>query len=148
MGAAATKPKTVRVDPAQRPADRAFEQTKVLNADPDRVYAWVKVNGDDQYTPPFFEHMGYQVETMRPGGPRALVGRTAKDGEPILYMDTVLMSVSRERKLEIDREGPFGATGQEYLDHLDKRMLAPKGYQPGAGERAPYLSFQNDSEAT
>lgn len=145
MGAAATK-KIVRRDPEPRFTDQGINIWKVVSGDPTRHYVAVYQNSED-YGPEYYEYLGYEVEIAREGGPRFLAGRTAKMGEPVTMRGHVLMSCTGERKAEIDKYGPDGATGLEWLDEIDDRILdKKKGFDPGRGLKAPFLSFENETK--
>lgn len=114
-----------RVDPPSR-NPRGVEFGGLINPNPERKY--VRANKVGHYGLEFYEWLGYEVEVLAENGVR-LAGvhgtklKTSQLGEPITYMDTVLMSCSLERWDEIQRIGPNGDKGQELADIMEARIL-------------------------
>lgn len=147
MGAAAKREiqaPPVRRDPVPRRANGGFDKFRVMNCNPERHYVAVYKNSDDM-GPEYFEALGYDIERLTEHGPRFLVGRGAKQGEPVECQGHVLMSCPNEVRQEIVANGADGVSGQNWVDEIDKKLLKPGGIDAGRGLGAPYMSFENDT---
>lgn len=102
-----------RVDPKPRPVQGPAGEFSLINEDPERHYVCANIATNHVGSPAYYEGIGYDVEMAQPGEKalRFRFGRTAKVGEPIQFQGTMLMSCSKERKAQIDLEGPFGGSG-------------------------------------
>jgi hypothetical protein len=118
--ASARRASTRRKDPQSRDA-RGLVFGGLLNHDPNRKYVRVPKSG--RFGVEYYEFLGYEIETKREGGPRFAGIKTAQDGEPVSYLDTVLMSMSLEQWQELDQHGHDGSRGQAYADIIEERIL-------------------------
>lgn len=90
------KKKGPRVDPARRHVNGISPWTLIKDRDPDRHYVLAGPPGSD-FGPEYYQALGYEIETLRPGGPHFAAGITGKIGEAVTYRGQhVLMSCSME----------------------------------------------------
>lgn len=98
----------------------------------------------------YYENMGYEVELVRPDGPTCVAQRKARnEGQPVEFMDNVLMSIDKAIADEDE------AAGQLEVDELEKRIIAPgggvdtlRGIQGLRGrDGAAVLSYENKTSA-
>lgn len=153
--AAATVRRGPRTDPSRRPLDGVSPHLQVNNKDPDRFYTWVYMNGTAVSE---YESMGYEEETFREGGPK-LFGKQGALGSPMIRDGNVLMSVSKERKREIELYGAYGTAespngGQVDADALEQRIVKQRGgLDPlrgmtglrGRASGEPIMAVENES---
>jgi hypothetical protein len=97
--------KTPRIDPpASRFADGSVAD-QLRNADPKRHYVLANPNdpfcGLDHYV----GHLGYEIETVRPGGPLFPGVNASKDGSQVIRYGQVLVSCPMEDHLRRYNEG-------------------------------------------
>lgn len=139
---------TRRKDPQSRDA-RGLVFGGLLNADPNRKYVRVPKSG--RFGVDYYEFLGYEVETVREGGPKLAGIRTAQDGQPIGYLDTVLMSISLEAWEDLEQHGRDGSGGQARADLIEDRIL-DKGRlafdDPSRGIFRSYPSLRVSKEVT
>lgn len=112
-----------RKDPAPQPVI-GFDPMKIVisNQDPDKTYILAyqaQIHGSGAT---YYEALGYDVELRREGGPM-IMGAKCKMGEPIEYLGHVLMSVSNERRAEIELHGVGGGGGQLRADQVEDMMI-------------------------
>lgn len=116
----------VRKDPPVKEVDLTQLPGALTGADPARYYKLVPLTG--MFGVQYHEALGYEVEKKRPGGVRFTRGGTrTEDGESLMYMDLVLMSMPLERRQEIYDRGVTGTGGQLAADRYDRRMVAGRG---------------------
>lgn len=106
-----------RLDPPSNPTDGYRPYDKITNKQPDRHYVLTYPNDQESGTPYYTDILGYEVETVRPGGPRAAIGKTAKDGSEVRSGGMVLVSCPLA-----EYEARFRA-GQVHADNFDRRAL-------------------------
>lgn len=111
----------VRKDPKPRVYNGEVRGPKLLNRDPKKAYVYVNPADPDAYG--LYQSMGYEVERQTEAGVKLAIGATSKNGEAIAYQGQILMSVSLERKAEIDQFGPEGDTGTAWADQLESRFV-------------------------
>lgn len=141
-GAATTTPK--RVDPKPRPVDGPAGEFSLLNADPERHYVCVNL-ATNHYGQSYYEEIGYDVEIARPDGPRfRFGGRGAKQGEPMQFQGTILMSCPIERKREIDLYGAFGGSGLSQVAETEKLMTGRRAGRSVLGPLARMTGRSGD----
>lgn len=113
-----------RHDPVSRPADGYVGFDRIDNQDPERRYVLTNPNdagtGTDAYVA-----RGWEIELQRPGGPRAALGRTTKEGDAITSGGQIL--VSRPRA-EVEAEE---AIAQSRCDLVDRRILKDGNIEDG-----------------
>lgn len=109
-----------RVDPESR-NPRGVEYGGLVNENPDRKY--VRANKVGHYNVEFYEWLGYEVERRTEHGVKFAGLKTAEMGEPITYMDTVLMSISLEEWEKLQQYGPNGQSGQQLADIIEDRII-------------------------
>lgn len=131
-----------RIDPSPRPIERP-PLDLVLNRDPKRHYVGVDPRsaewGLDRYT----QMLGYEMEAVRPGGPRFAFGRKLDDGQPVTNgYGLVLVSCPIEQQ-----QAEFEA-GQAQVSAVEKKIVKPggvdalRGFRSGGGR----VSFENETE--
>lgn len=106
-----------RLDPPSTPTDGFKPFDKIINKSPDRHYVLTNPNDQESGTLYYTDILGYEVEHVRPGGPRAAVGRTAQDGSEVRSGNMVLVSCPIEQY-----EARFRA-GQVHPDTFDRNAL-------------------------
>lgn len=115
---------------------------QLKNRDKGRFYVWVFKG--DKGAMGMYQAAGYKIEEMSEDGVRPVGGVSVPNGQPIEFMDHVLMSVDNETQESIVREGMFGNGG---LDMADERMRAIRK-TGGAFEQAvhstPYMTVEID----
>lgn len=132
-----------RIDPVSKPVDGYRPWDRIKNLDPNRHYVLTNPNDEDTGTGFYTGHLGYEVETVRVGGPRAAIGRTIKDGDAVTSGGQVLVSCPIEEKAARDEQG------WAIADAMDRRILKNgniddglrgQGYQLGIDrkETAPF----------
>lgn len=123
-----------RIDPAPRPLERP-PLDQIVNADPDRKYVAVSPHatefGVDYYT----AILGYEVEKVRPGGPRFAFRRPLDSGQPETSgYGMVLVSCSAEHARMMDEAGQAQVTAVEKRIVRDRGGVdALRGFRSGAG---------------
>lgn len=139
----------VRYDPRHRHATGLGVGNGISNPEPDRKYCLVRKD-DIIQGPDYFEYLGYEVERHWEGGPRLMIGKTARHGEPIEFMGSVLMSIDKRMHAELVAKGAFGSGGQEGADRTEKQIVAQEGGMPDGlrGIRNRYITVQNVTEPT
>lgn len=130
-----------RPDPKGRHIDGSGVMNQLKNAD-DGHFVWVYQG--DPHAMSTYRASGYQVVERTLDGPQPVGGVTCQMGEPITFMDHVLMRVDRERHEEIVRTGHMGNSG---LDAVDERMQAIRknGGADLQGISAPYARLERDT---
>jgi hypothetical protein len=115
--------------------------------DPGKHYVFVSRNRQALAE---YKRMGYRAETGREGGV-SIAGEESEAGKEIECMDHVLMSVSAARRESIEQNGAFGASGQKYVDKVEKAIIDKKnisdhfrGSMPRRGQR-DYFKLQNET---
>jgi len=138
----------VRYDPRHRHADGHGIGNGILNPEPDRHY--VMVREDDQIMGvEYYEYLGYEVEKHFKGGPKLKIGKTARDGEPIRFMGSVLMSMDQKMYDDLVQYGAFGSGGQLAADELEKQIVDRDGGPDQIrGIRNRYIRVENTTEPT
>lgn len=156
MAAAATVRRGPRTDPTRRPLDGVLPHLQVNNKDPNRFYVWVYMNGDG---PSRYDAMGYKEETFSADGVTLFGNKTGKPGSPVIRDGHVLMSVSKERKREIELYGEYGSEdqpngGQIDANALEERIVKQRGgLDPlrgmtglrGRASGEPIMAVQNET---
>lgn len=79
------------------------EITRWKNIDPARVYCEANPNDHDTGVPEM-KRLGWEVELQRKGGPVLIGGDAASDGSACTRNGMILMSRSREKHVEYERE--------------------------------------------
>lgn len=147
MASATVPQKSPRRDPRPRPVEAGSGKTRLLNKDPSKFYVLVSNTGHDQIGE--YESLGYERVTADPGGPRLAVVKT-RDGEVVTYQDSVLMSISKERKAEIDMFGDDGDGGWNQATKMEERILDRRSAQAdlmrGIGGARGYVGVQSQIE--
>lgn len=140
--------KAVRYDPRHRHADGHGIGNGLINPEPDRVYALIR--SDDQLMgPDYYEALGYEVERHWKGGPKLRIGPTAREGEPIMFMGSVLMSIDKKMHQDLVERGAFGGGGQQAADKTEGRIIAKDGGPDHIrGIRNRYITVQNEVQPT
>lgn len=112
-----------REDPPPRPVEQVANRGYLAGADPDKHYVWVSEVNDPTINVGYYKHLGYQVSQYDPSEARPSLGwQEYKQGDPIKSMGMVLMECPLERKREIERKGPDGATGWEQADRIQETI--------------------------
>lgn len=112
---------SARRDPPPRRIDRQASWGAIKNADPAKKYVWV-YKASQHGGIGYYENMGYEVEVIREGGPTCVAQRKARnEGQPVEFMDNVLMSIDKAVAEEDE------AAGQLEVDELERRIIAPGG---------------------
>lgn len=125
-----------REDPPPRPVEQTANRGFLEGADTTKHYVWVSEVNDPTINVGYYKHLGYRVSQYDPREARPTVGYLEgdyKQGDPIKQMGLVLMECSKERKDEIDQNGPDGKSGwvrvQKIVDtikHKDMEPLSPE----------------------
>jgi hypothetical protein len=132
---------TKRRDPVSRPPlGAAAGDEEWANKQPDRHY--IEVDGKAQWHGvDFYLNRGYEVETVRVGGPRLKSSRTARaEGSECTRFGMVLMSCPLEEKLERDAEGQLNA------DANDRRMRKPDKAEGAISKGHTRVSYEDMSD--
>jgi len=137
------RPKTnkVRSDPRTRHVEGVRNQ--LVNPDPNKKYIWAP-KGSGEFHVDDYHSMGYDVEEYTAGGVTTSA-RTSKKGSTIEWMDTVLMSIDKERADEIEQHGLFDDSGQERADEVDNSILKPGGVDKLRGLHGAGVEYQNNT---
>jgi hypothetical protein len=106
-----------RHDPVSRPADGFRPIDRVKNLDPSRHYVLTNPNDEETGTPFYTDILGYEVEHVRTGGPRAAIGKVVTEGNAVTSMGQILVSCPKEEKEARD------AQGWAHADTMDRRIL-------------------------
>lgn len=114
-----------RIDPVSRPADGFRPWDRIKNLDPNRHYVLTNPNDDDTGTAYYVGQLGYDVETVRAGGPRSAIGKTIKEGDSVTSGGQVLVSCPIEEKNARDEQG------WAYADAMDRRILKNGNIEDG-----------------
>jgi hypothetical protein len=121
---AKVRPKaTKRSDPRSRHVEGV--RNALVNPDPNKKYVWA-FKGSPEYGPEEYENMGYNVEEYRKGGVTCSM-RTSKEGQPVEWMDNVLMSIDKERADDIEQYGLYGDSGQCRADEIEDKVVRERG---------------------
>lgn len=134
-----------RVDPAPRSlgGSRIYDPE---NLDPRRFYVWVNKELPPEAGRETYEADGYRIETCQPEGPY-LRGKKFKQGDEIDFRGAWLMSIDRETKDALYREGQRNADIREQQIRKRKGMFdARRGLSNmdnPYGDR-PYVSFSEE----
>lgn len=139
-----------RIDPKPRPTNGVHTSTLLKDKDPNKKYVWVNLADSNALST--YEALGYIVEEQRDGGPHHMGGKlNRKNGERIEWRGNLLMSISLERAMEIEKYGPDGDSGQDLADKIEGRYLEKdRGRDPMRGigllnRLTPsYLEFEAD----
>lgn len=118
MATAAVK-KKIRRDPA--PATLSYDDDlgEVLNKDPNKHYVWVYLVGDQVGA---YENRGFDIELVRPDGPRAAIQRKNKALDtPVEWKGNVLMSI------DLSDYEEMVARGQRKVDQIEARIIDQDG---------------------
>jgi hypothetical protein len=126
--------------PRTRPAHQAAHSGQLENPDPKKKYVLVPTSNNHPFGITHYKAQGYEIENRIKGGPSIIMGTDVKEGSPLLWMECVLMSCSKQRADEIFQKGPTGNTGQEYFDKLMKQIQK----NPAQNERFPGLVEKYD----
>lgn len=110
-----------RFDPAARPADGRTNFDRIGGKDPDRHYVLCNPNDEATGLAHYVHELGYEVETVRKGGPTTAASRNATDGAKVTSGGLVLVSCPRE-----DYEARE-AVGQHVAGELEGRILKDGG---------------------
>lgn len=154
---AGARPKNLppRRDPVRaRPRLIGFDQTKLVQANPDLKYKLVDkaavMNGVTQH-----EQRGWSIVLQSKDGPQLQVGTGARPSEPVELDGHILMSLPKEEWLRVEREGQFGERGQDLLDEIDAQITDPHGgadtglrsnrYAAVINETKPEQTFETNS---
>jgi hypothetical protein len=136
---------SARKDPPPRRVDRTAAWGAINNADPTKKYVWV-YKASQHGGIGYYENMGYDVEIQRADGPFCVAARKGvREGQPVEFMDNVLMSIDKEL------EAQDYAAGQAEVDELESRIIKAsggvdtlRGIQGVRGrDGSPVLSFEN-----
>jgi len=143
----ATPQKPRRKDPTPKRSSNAFDQTRIHeeSKDPNRVYVFASPRSVNMGVS-MREALGWKVETRREDGPRLVIGQTSKEGEPILFMDCVLMSIDRPTWEDHERNGAMGGTGQAYFDEKDKIIRKRRTGIADSMPRSSAAAIQNKTD--
>lgn len=106
-----------RLDPPSTPADGYRPYDRIVNKQPDRHYVLTYPNDSETGTGYYTDILGYEIEYARPGGPRAAIGKTAKEGTEVRSGGMVLVSCPMA-----DYEARVAA-GQIHADNFDRVTL-------------------------
>lgn len=112
---------TPRKDPKPRTFNGEVRGVRLINKDPTKHYVFV--NPADQDSFGFYEAIGYQVEEAVNGGVRLGSVPNVKLGDKVTYQGQILMSTSKDRRAEIEKEGPDGDSGSDWADDLAQRYM-------------------------
>lgn len=139
--------KAPRKDPTPKRESNEFDQTQIkAGRDPKRVYVFASpraINMGVRHR----EALGWVVETRRPDGPKLLIGETAKEGEPIEFMDCVLMSIDRETWQKHEQYGvPGNSHGQDYFDRKDAQIRKRRSGIHDGMPRSSAAMIQNKTD--
>lgn len=114
----APQQKPLRKDPARRHVTTAEKWLELENKDPDLHYVWVNKNGGIGADPSFYRAMGYRVVKYEPGGVVPMGrGEEYQAGQPLEFLDCVLMACPLELKQEYEHEG------QEIVDKTESQII-------------------------
>lgn len=114
---------------------------EVEGKDPNRDYVWTNPNDEDCGTEAYVAN-GYDIETVRPGGPRSRVGRTVKEGSNVTQKGQILVS----------RDKSFGqaefAAAQAACDAIDARLAGEGGMETTHRARGVATGVHRDPNVT
>lgn len=99
--------------------------TDLVNRDPSKHYVFVSKS---KIALSEYKRMGYRPEQYREGGV-GVAGDEHEVGKDIEAYDHVLMSVPAERRKLIEQKGADGASGQNMVDAIEKRLIDKRHYQ-------------------
>jgi hypothetical protein len=123
--------------------------TDLENRDPSKHYVFVSKN---KLALSEYRRMGYRPEVAREGGV-GVAGEEHEAGKDIEAYDHVLMSVSAERRAQLEQHGFGAAGGQKLADQIDGRIIDRKnvhdhfrGSIPRKGGRE-YFRLANETGA-
>lgn len=130
----------------RRPVDGSLIFGAIRNPDPTKTYAWVSQGSGGIFGPEYFYNLGYEFETHRKGGPVVAGMRGAKDGAQVELYGMVLMSIDKEAKAELERQGDGSlSVGQEGFDKIMSDIRKSTGSDNlMRGRRVEGLSAQVD----
>lgn len=132
-----------RIDPSPRPYDgtNAFG---LKNQDPTRHY--VQVYMKDEAALEKYIAAGYVPSTYGDGGAQPFF-KSGEKGSNIELGGHLLMSVSKERKAEIDEVGHFGDSGWRLTRALEEKIVDKVNGNPDVtrGIQPKYFGFQNNT---
>lgn len=120
-----------RHDPVVRAADGRQSHDRIRGKVPGVNYVLVHPDAVDYY----IDELGYEIETLRPGGPRSS-GRKLPDGTEVRSGGHVLMSCSQEKRDEHD------ASLAVQSFEVEKRILKDEGLVSD-GLRGRILGMRN-----
>lgn len=148
MPAASRTPKasstSQRTDPRPRHIDGSAVWARLKNARPDRHYVYV--NKGDTEALAYYDSIGYEVETLQPGGVHPAGGKTGQVGQPIEVRGLVLHSIDIERHRQIVLEGPDGDSGQLGADRVEDIIVDRNGIDPLRGMHTRGLIVRNETQ--
>jgi len=104
-----------RHDPPSTPADGSRNYDRLVGRDPDRHYVFANPN-DETCGVEAYLAKGYEIEQLRPGGPR-VPGKRTSEGAEVTSLNQVLVSCPSEDRAAEER------TWAAQADGFDKRVL-------------------------
>lgn len=114
-----------RIDPKSTPADGFRPWDRVTSRDPGRHYVLTNPNDEETGTSYYTGVLGYDVEHVRAGGPRAAIGKTMAEGAAVTSGGQILVSCPIEEKEARDQQG------WRYADAMDRRILRDGNVEDG-----------------
>lgn len=127
-----------RLDPVLRAADGRNRYDKIGGKDPNRHYVLTNPNDEQTGTAHYENELGYQVETVRAGGPSTAASRNATPGAKVTSGGQVLVSCPLEEFQAREAEG------QALSGALERRILKDGGVEDGMRGRGYEISVERD----
>jgi len=122
--------RTGRADPKPRHIDAVTPWGSLVNKDPNREYVYANARAQGMAgSVDWYRMLGYRLEKYKKGGvlPAGFNAQDEdelpKEGEPLIVMGCAVMSVSKERKAELDQVGFDGNGGQQHVDRIESEIL-------------------------
>jgi hypothetical protein len=132
-----------RKDPRARHVEGV--RNRLVNPDPNKKYVWA-FKGNAEYGPEDYENMGYNQEVYRKGGVTCSM-KTSKEGQPVEWMDHILMSIDKDGADYIEDYGLNGDSGQYRADEIEDYIIDKKrgGVDRLRGQHGMHI--ENETEA-
>jgi hypothetical protein len=108
-----------RQDPRSRHVEGV--RNRLINPDPNKKYVWA-FKLTPEYGPEEYENMGYEKEIYRKGGVTCSM-KTGREGQPVEWMDHILMSIDKDLADDIEQNGLYGDSGQTRADEIEDYIL-------------------------
>lgn len=138
-----------RRDPKRRHVDGASPWSRLQHRNPKKHYVFASLTNQETGQA-YYEQLGYEIERMPDKGTPGVqpwAGCTSKPGEPIEVRGHVLMSISTDKRREIDLYGADGDGGQALVDAIEERIIDREagGVDGLRGMRTRYMDVTNET---